>query len=91
MISSSSFLASTNSSIALQPLFEELGSQAVQRRQDRPCQQLIVVSGGRKKGGSCPGKCRNVDCWRGEHEEILMQDYFNANPLYNDKFFCHQF
>jgi hypothetical protein len=91
MVSSSSLLASTNSSIALQSLFEELASPVVQRRRERQHQQFIVVSEGRKKGGTCPGKLRNVDHWRGEHEAILMQDYFNADPVYDDKFFHCQF
>jgi hypothetical protein len=58
---------------------------------ERQHQQFIVVSGGRIKEGSCPGKHRNVDHQRGEHEAILMQDYFNANPLYDNKFFCCRF
>jgi hypothetical protein len=90
MMSSSSSLASTNSSIASQSSFEELANQVVQRRRERQ-RQLIVISGGRKKGGSRPGKRRNVDRRRGEHEAILMQDYFNANPVYDDKFFRRRF
>jgi hypothetical protein len=45
-----------------------------------------------KKGwGSCKGKHQNAVHGRLQHNCILLQEYFDPNPTYNYKYFCHHF
>ena len=90
-MSSSSSDASTNSSFASQSSFEEVVTQAVRRRQERQCEQQLIVVLPRSGGGSRKGKHQNVDCGRQQHSSILLRDYFNPNPTYDDKCFRHRF
>ncbi len=86
-MSSSSSDASTNSSFASQSSFEEVVTLAVRRRQERQREQQLIVVLPRSGGGSRKGKHQNVDCGRQQHSSILLRDYFNPNPTYDDKCF----
>jgi hypothetical protein len=90
-MSSSSSDASTNSSFASQSSFKELATRAVRRRQERQREQQLIVVPPRRGGGSRKGKHQNVDRGRLQHNIILLRDYFNPNPAYDDKCFRHRF
>jgi hypothetical protein len=42
-------------------------------------------------GGSKPGRRPNIERDRAKFHDILMKDYFDENPTYDDKHFCRRF
>jgi len=90
-MSSSSSDASTNSSFASQSSFEEVATRAVRRRRERQREQQLIVAPPRRGGGSRKGKRQNVDRGRLQHNFILLRDYFDPNPTYDDKCFRRRF
>ncbi len=61
------------------------------KRWERQCEQQLIIVPPRRGGGSCKGKHKNVDGGRLEHNFILLWDYFNPSPTYDDKCFCCPF
>ena len=82
-MSSASELSSSSSLSS----FEEEAERFVARR--RKARKNSKTKG--KRGGSKPGKRRNIDRKRVLYNELLMNDYFVANPTYDHKFFRRRF
>ena len=43
------------------------------------------------RGGSRPGRARNIDRNSAFHDKILYMDYWGQNPVYNEKYFKKHF
>ena len=83
---SSSSESSSSGSLSSSSLDEEAMKFVARRRKERKRTQTK-----KKRGGSLPGKRPNRNRNRELYHELLMKDYFCANPTYDDCQFCRHF
>ena len=87
MSSSASSGSLSSSSLDEESSFEEAAMKLVaRRRKERKGTQTK-----KKRGGSHPGKRPNKNRNRVLYHELLMRDYFVANPIYDSKDFRRRF